>query len=254
VSTAVERHRAELAGRQSQRLEAVGRLASSVAHDFNNMLTVITAFGQLVHTGLPTDSPFREDMDEILKAAERAANLTRQLLAFSRQQVMQPRKVLLNHIVVDMGPMIRQLAGKSVEVSLVLERALSFVMADPTQLEQVVLNLCVNARDAMPNGGRITISTKNVHLDAASAIEHAVERVGDYVSLVVSDTGQGMDAETKSRIFEPFFTTKGPEKGTGLGLATVYGIVKQSRGEIGVHSELGRGTEFRIFLPILAAS
>jgi len=254
VSTAVERHRSELAGLQSQRLEAVGRLASSVAHDFNNMLTVITAFGQLVHSGLPEDSPFREDVDEILKASDRAANLTRQLLAFSRQQVLQPRKVMLNHIVVDMEPMIRQLAGKPVEVALTLARDLAFIMADPTQLEQVILNLCVNARDAMPNGGRITVSTSNVHLDAARAVEHAVERVGDYVLLVVSDTGQGMDAETKSKIFEPFFTTKAPEKGTGLGLATVYGIVKQSRGEISVRSEVGRGTEFRIFLPTLAVS
>jgi two-component system cell cycle sensor histidine kinase/response regulator CckA len=254
VSTAVERHRADVAGLQSQRLEAVGRLASSVAHDFNNMLTVISAFGQIVHGGLPADSPFRDDVDEILKAADRAANLTRQLLAFSRQQVMQPRKVMLNHIVVDMEPMIRQLTGKGVELVLELAPNLAFLMADPTQLEQVIMNLCVNARDAMPNGGCITISTKNVHLDAARAIEHSVERVGDYVSLVVADTGQGMDAETKSRIFEPFFTTKTPEKGTGLGLATVYGIVKQSRGEIGVHSEVGRGTEFRIFLPVLAAS
>jgi signal transduction histidine kinase len=225
-----------------------------VAHDFNNMLTVITAFGQLVHSGLPEDSPFREDVDEILKASDRAANLTRQLLAFSRQQVLQPRKVMLNHIVADMEPMIRQLAGKPVEVALTLARDLAFIMADPTQLEQVILNLCVNARDAMPNGGRITVSTSNVHLDAARAVEHAVERVGDYVLLVVSDTGQGMDAETKSKIFEPFFTTKAPEKGTGLGLATVYGIVKQSRGEISVRSEVGRGTEFRIFLPTLAVS
>jgi len=153
-----------------------------------------------------------------------------------------------------MEPMIRQLAGKPVEVALTLARDLAFIMADPTQLEQVILNLCVNARDAMPNGGRITVSTSNVHLDAARAVEHAVERVGDYVLLVVSDTGQGMDAETKSKIFEPFFTTKAPEKGTGLGLATVYGIVKQSRGEISVRSEVGRGTEFRIFLPTLAVS
>jgi two-component system cell cycle sensor histidine kinase/response regulator CckA len=254
VSTAVERHRSDFAARQSQRLEAVGRLASSVAHDFNNLLTVITAFGQLVQDALPGGDALRGDVDEILKAAERAANLTRQLLAFSRQQVLQPREVLLNDIVVDMDPMIRQLAGKSVELSVTLAPDLALVMADPTQLEQVILNLCVNARDAMPDGGRITIATRNVHLDAALAIEHSVERVGDYVSLVVSDTGKGMDAETKSRIFEPFFTTKGPDKGTGLGLATVYGIVKQSRGEIGVHSEVGRGTEFQIFLPILAAS
>ncbi|MDB4889658.1 MAG: two-component hybrid sensor and regulator [Gemmatimonadetes bacterium] len=253
VSTAVERHRSDLAGRQSQRLEAVGRLASSVAHDFNNMLTVISAFGQLVHDGLPGDDALRVDVDEILKAAERAANLTRQLLAFSRQQVLQPKKVLLNDIVIDMEPMIRQLAGKSVELSLTLAPDLAYIMADPTQLEQVILNLCVNARDAMPNGGRIAVATLNVHVDAAQAIEHSIERVGDYVSLVVSDTGQGMDAETKGRIFEPFFTTKGPEKGTGLGLATVYGIVKQSRGELSVHSEVGRGTEFRIFLPTLGA-
>jgi signal transduction histidine kinase len=175
------------------------------------------------------------------------------LLAFSRQQVLQPRKVLLNDIVIDMEPMIRQLAGKTVDVSLTLAPDLAYVMADPTQIEQVILNLCVNARDAMPNGGCIAIATRNVHVDASQAIEHSIERVGDYVSLVVSDTGQGMDAETKGRIFEPFFTTKSPEKGTGLGLATVYGIIKQSRGELSVHSEVGRGTEFRIFLPTLGA-
>jgi signal transduction histidine kinase len=251
VSAALERHRTDIAFRQSQRLEAVGRLASSVAHDFNNILAAISGFGELVHCGLEPNDPLRPDVDEILKATERAASLTRQLLAFSRQQVMQPRTVLLNNIVVDMDPMIRQLAGKSVEVQLSLAPDLAWVMADPTQIEQVILNLCVNARDAMPNGGVLAITTENVDLDAAQAREYAVERAGGYVSLAVSDTGQGMDAETKSHIFEPFFTTKGP-KGTGLGLATVYGIVKQSRGELYVLSELGRGTLFRILLPRLA--
>ncbi|MDB4881502.1 MAG: two-component hybrid sensor and regulator [Gemmatimonadetes bacterium] len=252
ISTAVERHRTEIAGHQSQRLEAVGRLASSVAHDFNNLLTAIMAFGELVHSGLPTGDPLREDVDEILKASMRAANLTKQLLAFSRQQVLLPKEVRLNDIVLDMQPMIEQLVGKSVELVLTLDPDVSYVMADPTQIEQVILNLCVNARDAMPGGGRICITTEDVHLDAAKAIEHSVERTGDYVSLVVSDTGEGMNADTKSRIFEPFFTTKDRDKGTGLGLATVYGVVKQSRGEIAVYSELGRGTTFRILLPSLS--
>jgi signal transduction histidine kinase len=249
IGAAVERHRSDVGSRQSQRLEAVGRLASSVAHDFNNLLTVITAFGELVYSGLPADHPLRGDVDEILKASTRAANLTRQLLAFSRQQVLLPKQVLLNDIVFDMLPMIEQLVGKSVELALALEPDLAFVMADPTQIEQVIVNLCVNARDAMPGGGRITIVTENIRLDAAQAIEQSVECAGAYVSLAVADTGEGMNADTRSRLFEPYFTTKEPDKGTGLGLATVYGIVKQSGGEIVVHSEVGRGTTFRILLP-----
>jgi PAS domain S-box-containing protein len=252
IGTAVERRRSEAAGIQSQRLEAVGRLASSVAHDFNNLLTAIIAFGEFVHSGLPTGDPLRDDVDEILKASSRAANLTKQLLTFARQQTMLPKVVLLNDIVLDMEPMLKQLAGKWVTVELSLATGLARVMADPTQIEQVIVNLCVNARDAMPRGGRITIATKNVCLDTPQAHEASVEHAGEYVSLAVSDTGQGMDAAIKSRIFEPFFTTKDPEKGTGLGLATVYGIVKQSRGEISVQSEVGRGTTFRILLPSLA--
>jgi two-component system cell cycle sensor histidine kinase/response regulator CckA len=251
LSTAVERQRAETAGLQSQRLEAVGRLASSVAHDFNNLLTVISSFGQMVHAGLPPNDPLREDVDEIIKASTRAANLTRQLMAFGRQQVLAPRKCRLNDIVTDMDAMIRQLVGKLVEIQIDLASDVAFVMADPTQIEQVILNLCVNARDAMPHGGRINIVTKDIRLDAALAKEYSVERPGSYVSIAVSDTGIGMDADTKSRIFEPYFTTKGPENGTGLGLATVYGIVKQSRGEISVQSEPGQGTTFRILLPSL---
>jgi two-component system cell cycle sensor histidine kinase/response regulator CckA len=254
ISAAVARHRSDVAGRQSQRLEAVGRLASSVAHDFNNLLTAITAFGELVHSGLSIDDPLREDVDEILKASSRAANLTRQLLTFSRQQVLLPREVDLNDIVRDMEPMIRQLVGKSVELVLSLASDVVPVMADPTQIEQVMLNLCVNARDAMPVGGRIVIATKNAHVDAAHVIEYAVERTGHYVSLTVEDSGEGMDAETKSHIFEPFFTTKGPERGTGLGLATVYGIVTQSHGGIAVYSSPGRGTTFRILLPSVTAA
>ena len=251
LSTAVERQRAEKAGLQSQRLEAVGRLASSVAHDFNNLLAVIHSFGQMVHTALPSDDPLRQDVDEIIKASNRAANLTRQLMAFSRQQVLEPRKCRLNDIVTDMEAMIRQLVGKSVEIEIALAPDVAFVMADPTQIEQVILNLCVNARDAMPRGGRIDIVTEDIRVDAALASEYGVERPGSYVSIAVSDTGTGMDADTKSRIFEPYFTTKGPENGTGLGLATVYGIVKQSRGEINVRSEPGQGTTFRILLPSL---
>jgi two-component system cell cycle sensor histidine kinase/response regulator CckA len=226
-------------------------LASSVAHDFNNLLTVINSFGQMVHDGLPSNDPLREDVDEIIKASNRAASLTRQLMAFSRQQVLEPRKCRLNDIVTDMDAMIRQLVGKSVEIQLALAPDVAFVMADPTQIEQVILNLCVNARDAMPHGGRINIVTKDIRLDAALAKEYSVERAGSYVSIAVSDSGTGMDADTKSRIFEPYFTTKGPENGTGLGLATVYGIVKQSRGEISVQSEPGQGTTFTILLPSL---
>ncbi|HEX9483707.1 MAG TPA: ATP-binding protein [Gemmatimonadaceae bacterium] len=251
LSTAVERNRSDIAFRQAQRLEAVGRLASSVAHDFNNMLAAISGFGQIVMSELPEGDRLRGDVDEILKAASRAANLTKQLLAFGREQNLQPRRVCLNDVATDMQTMIKQLAGKSVEVEISLDPDLADTMADPTQVEQVILNLCVNARDAMPDGGCIRIATHNVNLDQALAKQYDVEHPGQYVSLTVSDDGHGMDAETKSRIFEPFFTTKGAEHGTGLGLATVYGIVKQSQGEIYVHSEPQRGTMFQIFLPRL---
>jgi two-component system cell cycle sensor histidine kinase/response regulator CckA len=252
VGTAVERNRTDRAFRQAQRLEAVGRLASGVAHDFNNMLTAITGYGEMLRGNLSADDPKRSDVEEILKAAGRAAGLTRQLLAFSRQQVLQPRLVMLNEIVTGIGKMLERILGADVHVQTSLEPDLGLIKADPGQIEQVILNLCVNARDAMPDGGTLTIETANVELDGAQTMEMSVDAPGSYVMLAVTDTGTGMDGETKARVFEPFFTTKSPEHGTGLGLATVYGIVKQSGGEIWVYSELGRGTTFKVFLPRLA--
>jgi signal transduction histidine kinase len=248
LGAAIDRTRTEVAFRQAQRLEAVGRLASGVSHDFNNMLTAITSYAEMVRAGLPPDSALKSDVEEILSAAGRAAALTRQLLAFSRQQVLQPRIVLLNDSVSGMENMLRRLTGSTVELATRFDPELGLVKADPSQVEQVILNLCVNARDAMPHGGTLTIETANVELDPMTTHEQSIEAAGEYVMLAVSDTGSGMDAETKARIFEPFFTTK-QEQGTGLGLATVYGIVKQSGGDIWVYSEPGRGTIFKIFLP-----
>ena len=248
LGAAVDRSRTEIAFRQAQRLEAVGRLASGVSHDFNNMLTAITSYAEMVRSGLPADSPLRGDVDEILTAAGRAAALTRQLLAFSRQQVLEPRIVLLNESVSGMENMVRRLIGNDVQLVARLDPHVGLVKADPSQIEQVILNLCVNARDAMPEGGTLTIETANVELNPAETLEQSIDASGEYVMLAVTDTGIGMDGETKGRIFEPFFTTK-QEQGTGLGLATVYGIVKQSGGDIWVYSEPGRGTSFKIFLP-----
>jgi len=249
LGSVVDRHRNEAGLRQSQRMEAVGRLAGSVAHDFNNMLTAINGYADIVRESLPMDSPLREDVGEIMKASKRAAGLTKQLLAFSRQQVLQPRPVNVNDVLTQMEGMLKRLIAESVVYHSELEPALGMAKADPSQLEQVILNLCVNARDAMPNGGRLTIETANVELDAKRSGEQHSTATGPYVMLAVTDTGSGMDAETRGRIFEPFFTTKGPDRGTGLGLATVYGVVKQSGGEIWVYSEIGHGTTFKVFLP-----
>jgi two-component system, cell cycle sensor histidine kinase and response regulator CckA len=255
LGTAVQRHRTDAALRQTQRLEAVGRLAGGVAHDFNNMLTAITGYGEMVRGALPVGDPLRLDVDEILKAADRAAGLTRQLLAFSRQQVLQPRLVDLNHIVVDMEKLVRRLIGEDINFETSLASDLGWARADPGQIEQVLLNLCVNARDAMPEGGTLTIETANVELEGTSNNgdngdngdgEGAVH--GEFIMLAVSDNGTGMDSETRARIFEPFFTTKA-DKGTGLGLATVYGIVKQSGGDVWVYSEPKQGTTLKVFLP-----
>ena len=248
LGAAIDRTRTEVAFRQAQRLEAVGRLASGVSHDFNNMLTAITSYAEMVRGGLPKDSALRADVDEILSAAGRAAALTRQLLAFSRQQVLQPRIVFLNDCVTGMENMLGRLTGASVQLVTRLDPHLGMVRADISQVEQVILNLCVNARDAMPDGGTLTIETSNVELSPTATLEQSIEAAGEYVMLAVTDTGTGMDADTKARIFEPFFTTK-LEQGTGLGLATVYGIVKQSGGDIWVYSEPGRGTSFKVFLP-----
>jgi two-component system cell cycle sensor histidine kinase/response regulator CckA len=239
--------------RHAQKMEAVGRLAGGVAHDFNNLLTVITGRCELLVRRHGEASPLARDLDLILKTAQRAGALTRQLLAFSRKQVLAPRVVSLNSVVVNMESMLRRLIGEDVELVLVPGQDLGRVKADPGQLEQVIMNLGVNARDAMPQGGRLVLETSAVDVDDALARRHAGMRPGRYVTLAVTDSGCGMPPEVQAQIFEPFFTTKDPDKGTGLGLSTVYGIVKQSGGDITVESEVGRGTVFRIFLPRIEA-
>jgi PAS domain S-box-containing protein len=258
MALVIQKHRAEKALqqsedqlRQAQKMEAIGQLAGGVAHDFNNLLTVISSYSTMALEDLEASNPMHADILEIHKAAHRAAALTRQLLAFSRKQVLEPRVLDLNDVVINLDRMLQRLIGEDINLVLSLDKHLGYVSADPGQVEQVIINLAVNARDAMPEGGRLNIETANIELDEDDGNRHIGAEPGAYVMLAVSDTGKGMDPETLERAFEPFFTTKEQGHGTGLGLSTVYGIIKQSGGDVWVYSEVGHGTTFKVFLPRL---
>jgi two-component system, cell cycle sensor histidine kinase and response regulator CckA len=248
-----ERRRLEEQLRQSQKMDAIGRLSGGVAHDFNNLLGVIIGYAEILQERIPESDSMRAPVDQIIKAGSRASSLTKQLLAFSRQQVMEPKVLLLNAVVSDTEKMLRRLIGEDIELLTSLDPALGKIRADQGQIEQVIMNLAVNARDAMPEGGRLVIETTNFEIDDNFARRYAYPVLpGSYIRLTVTDTGIGMDTATQQRIFEPFFTTKEKGKGTGLGLSTVYGVVKQSGGYIDVASARGKGTTFNIYLPRVA--
>ena len=248
IEDITERRMLEAQVRQTNKMDAIGRLASGVAHDFNNLLTVILGFAELMTAHSALASHHEKDLGEIIKAAQRATGLTKQLLAFSRQQALHGVPLDVNGLITDMTGMLARLIGEDIEVALALAPNLSPALADRGQLEQVVMNLVVNARDAMPGGGSVTIETADVELESSSFHEEAIVQ-GHYVMLAITDTGSGMTKDTQQRLFEPFFTTKETGKGTGLGLSTTYGIVKQSKGYIWVYSELGLGTTFKVYLP-----
>jgi two-component system cell cycle sensor histidine kinase/response regulator CckA len=249
VSDVTARKQLETQLLHSQKLEAVGRLAGGITHDFNNFLTVILGFSELVLETLEPGNALRSQVEEIIRAGHGASGLTRQLLAFSRKQVLDPKVFDLNSAVKHVETMLQRLIGEDIQLTTRLDSELKLIRADPGQIDQVIINLAVNSRDAMPLGGKLTIETVNVELDSAYVLDRVSVPAGKYVMLAISDSGCGMDRETQARLFEPFFTTKEPGKGTGLGLATVYGIVKQTEGYIWVYSEVGKGTTFRIYLP-----
>jgi nitrogen-specific signal transduction histidine kinase/ActR/RegA family two-component response regulator len=235
--------------RQVQKMESIGTLAGGIAHDFNNLMTAVTGYSELALRSLSPDDPLRPRIEVIKGAGERAAGLTRQLLAFSRKQMLQPKVLDLNSVVTGIAQMLPRVIGEHIDLRYRLGESLGQIKADPGQIEQVIVNLAVNARDAMPGGGWLTIKTENVHFTRRFGRGDLTVEPGHYVLMAVSDTGSGMDHETQEHIFEPFFTTKEVGKGTGLGLSTVYGIIKQSGGSLLVYSEVGKGTSFKIYLP-----